>query len=69
MTRFKSMLAQIVLWAPQMLNIWAPFIPPAANKYVILGLGTISVISAKKTSESNPDGTPSAVAYEDKKSN
>lgn len=57
MSRFKSILAQILLWAGPVLNIWYPFIPPKALTGINLGLGTIAVIVAKKTSETNPDGT------------
>lgn len=67
MKKWQSILSQILLWGVPVFNIWQPIIPPKAQPYVVGGLGTISILVAKKTSESNPDGTDSRTAYEPKK--
>ena len=68
MTKWQSILANVVIWAIPIINIWQPYIPPKAMRYIAPLIATISILTVKKTSESNPDGTDARSAYIPKKS-
>ena len=63
MKKWQSILANILMWAVPVINIWQPIIPPKQMGYIIPVIATISVLTVKKTSESNPDGTNARSAY------
>jgi hypothetical protein len=47
----------------QFINVAAPFVPPSGQKWVALGLGAVQGVCGLVSHFSNPDGTPSNVAY------